>query len=569
MITGTESLPGAPDAESYIVGALCRDPSQIRVVERRLAARDFTVPAHREALRTIVKMDRDGNDLHVVAIKHALEANPEFVKLVDSVAAYLAEVGSAAATKAHLGYYIDAVADKSLKRRLHLLAVDTAAAAVNGKSSTEVLADLLSEIEDVRREFVDTKRFRTLSAKELDSGDFSVEFLVAWLLVKGQPCILAGGKKCLKTTLLIALGLALATGNEYLGKFRTRGATRFLLCSGESGLATIQETARRIARWMGWELAEVPNFVVTDDLPRLDDDVDLSEFRSLLERTEAEVVAIDPAYLCLGGDDHGNLFKQGALLLRVSQLCNELGVTPILCHHTRKHRAANVDTFDPPELEDIAWAGFQEFARQWLLVGRRELYDPGSGVHRLWLNVGGSVGHGGLWALDVTEGRLDDPQGRTWAVAIAKASEAKQAAQKRKDEAKAKRSAEQVEADRKAICEAVVKLPGQAGTKNKIRDATGFNTKRFDPAFAAAIKARDLAETTVTASNGQTYDGYKLSLDDDESDHSDPLGFHSDSEPNPSVGTHTRTPPLKGESESVCVGMAESESLGSIQGESE
>ena len=121
---------------------------------------------------------------------------------------------------------------------------------------------------------------------------------------------------------------------------------------------------------------------------------------------ELEVVVIDPAYLCLPGADAGNLFVQGDLLRGMTKVCSDTGCTMILAHHTRKTKT---DPFSPPELEDIAWAGFQEFARQWLLVGRREAYVPGSGEHRLWLSVGGSAGHTASWALDISEGVPETP----------------------------------------------------------------------------------------------------------------------------------------------------------------
>src|SRR5687767_13403037 len=97
------------------------------------------------------------------------------------------------------------------------------------------------------------------------------------------------------------------------------------------------------------------------------------------------------------------------------------------------HEKERADPFQPPELEDIAWSGFQEWCRQWLLVGRREKYEPGTGSHRLWLNVGGSAGHSALWALDIEEGKLPN---RTWEVNVMHADEARQEVTERKEEAK-------------------------------------------------------------------------------------------------------------------------------------
>lgn len=302
-----------------------------------------------------------------------------------------------------------------------------------------VMAEARSKFELLTGDLVRNEQpFNRITAAELATAEYDMTYLVDNVLVRDQPAGLVGPKKSLKTNISIDLAVSLATGGRFLGYFNVPQSRRVALMSGESGMATIQETAHRVCGAAGVWLQDT-DIIFSDTLPRFGDVLNLQAFRKFLEYDGIEVVVVDPAYLCLPADvNAGNLFDVGRVLRNVNEVCGQAGSTLVLAHHLKKGVA---NPYAPGQLEDIGWAGFQEFFRQWMLINRREPYEPNSGMHRLWFSTGGSAGHSTLVGLDIFEG-VFDPTGqrpRTWDVRVLKAGDVIQASEERRAEAREER----------------------------------------------------------------------------------------------------------------------------------
>ncbi len=358
-------------------------------------------------------------------------------------------------------------------------------------------------------------QFRTRTSAELDAADLSTEYLVEDVLSRHQSTIIAAAKKSLKTNISIDLTLSLASRCPFLGKFYIANAVRVGNMSGESGDATIQETARRISRSKLWpNLADYKNAVWSFDLPRLGQPQTKRDLTKFIADQALDVLIIDPAYLCLDlGDDAGNLFSVGKKLREMTDIQHESGCTIVIIHHNKKSTG---DPFAVPELESIGWSGFQEWARQWLLIGRREKYNPeAAGSHHLWLSAGGSAGHSGLWGLDIEEGSRTDQGGRRWDVTIDGASKViaenaneRESTKEQQARTKAER---QLTADAEKLLKEYRKRP-QGDTEKYFRERAHLNGARAGAANEKLLTKGRIEPCEVTK-NGRAYDGFRLIAD--------------------------------------------------------
>lgn len=362
------------------------------------------------------------------------------------------------------------------------------------------------------KQAVSELQFQAITSRELDESEYDLTYLIDGILVRGQPGVIAGPKKTLKTNISIDLALSLSDEGLFLGQFNVRKAVRVGIMSGESGAATIQETARRIADAKTKSLCDFERAFWSFEVPQLGNALHTDALKRFIEAYQLDVLILDPTYLMmLGlGDNAGNLFIVGSFLKSLGELAQVTGCTPLLCHHLKKGVA---DPYEPAELENIAWAGFQEFVRQWILLNRRIRYDPDrGGHHELWMSVGGSAGHSGLWGVNIDEGTRQDPDGRCWEVDVISSAEAyaerdavaSEVAEERKEQQKQSKRDKQ----RRAVLAALEKFPN-GETSRVIREQAGVSGAVIGEQLDELVGER-VVEECMVPKNNRAERGYRL-----------------------------------------------------------
>lgn len=249
----------------------------------------------------------------------------------------------------------------------------------------------------------------TWTLSKLLESDVREEWMIENMLVASQPCLIAGASKGMKTTFAIALAICLASGRN-LFNFKTVARRRVHIASAESGKATIKKTV--LAIMDAFEIVDDERRELVDGnwlsfdwfVPRVSDQAFLDYYQQCLKTSGAEVAIFDPLYLSIE-NKQSSQEENGQQLNQLVKTILDANCLPIIVDHT-KLSSENVKQYQPLQLSDLSGAGKSNFFRQWLLLGRRERFEPAvDGVqnHRLWLTVGGSAGHAGQWALDIEE----------------------------------------------------------------------------------------------------------------------------------------------------------------------
>ena len=338
-MNGTESLPRDDTAERFYLGCFFQYPERAgELFALGVSDTDFFDPFHQKLHKAIREQHQHGG-INIELLRARLKPTTSASDLSRD---YIDELASLVTTTAY-AYVETGKIIECRRKRDRLEQIESWAHQYrNGHATEDIDKDLFATANDwLRERGNDQPRFRMYSAAELDAATFETTYYIDNILVANEPCALGGAEKSLKTTVMLAMGIALNLPEHFLGMFPVAESKRFLMFSGESSMATIQETTRRMCYRAGCELGDLEGFTISPDLPRLDDAGDVLEFEAIIADHGPDVVAVDPMMLCLGDIDEkaANMFSMGKLLRRLNEACLRNGATLILRTTPAGHRS--------------------------------------------------------------------------------------------------------------------------------------------------------------------------------------------------------------------------------------
>lgn len=500
--------PADEGAEHAVLGSLLVDPQCWSKVDD-LAPDDFYVGPLRTIARVAWRLRGQGITPDQVSLLSALKGHePPTGHTWFEIVYNCCEQGIVV----NVEHYVRSVREASILRKARDETTLLLQNIYSGKFDAEsIIEQMQTTAKRLRSGVTVSQPFQTLTSRELDEGDFRQDYLVEDVIPVAQGGLISARYKGLKTTNAVDLVVSAATGHPFVGKFRVLQQCRAGIMSAESGAGTLQDIGRRVARSKGINLADVADLIWSTSLPRLTDPRQLEAVKRFITDQGLRLLLIDPTYLAFGevGESSSNVYRMGAYLLPLTEIIAETGCSIVLVNHNRKHRGQHQKQDDPPTLEEISGSGYAEWARFWILFGPRKEWDEHMGQHWLWMRAGGSAGHHGLWALDVTEGRRSDPGGRQWAVTVNTVADVKQEHQQ---EADRKKAAAQERKDNGHIRKLAEKL-GQfteGETARVLRDVSGLNAAAFSTAIASLIQTGH-ATSCLVKKGKRDFDGFKLS----------------------------------------------------------
>ena len=311
---------------------------------------------------------------------------------------------------------------------------------------------------------------KDISDLEEDASS-KVDWLVDGMFSSDQPTLFGAKSKCLKTTLLVDLTVALGSGSDWLGVFKISRPRRVLFITGESNYRAISRRLMKAAKSRGLKLSDLTNMVRIEamNFPKLPNLEHCVAVEATVQKYSIDVVIVDPLYRGMTAKmDTNKMAEIGDAIVSFSKWCQPASL--VMAHHTTKASARELGA--PPDLEDMTGAGIAESFGNWWLMGRNEKY-AWDWKHDLCVQYGGRDEQAGGRRILFNES--------TWTAEVSGlqefVGEQQEAAQRNREDAKREKYYRTIESARARV-QAILRDQETPVSKRRIEEQRGEITQK-------------------------------------------------------------------------------------------
>lgn len=165
--------------------------------------------------------------------------------------------------------------------------------------------------------------------------------IVENILYEDGVLIIAGPPKGGKSYLSVALALSLATGKDFLGRFKVPEPRRVLIIAEEDSRGRFAERFRRVAAGMG--IAEIPPdiLLISRKAFKLDDPDMRTELIAVIKDFRPEVLFLDPlSRIHRQNENSASEFQ--TVIDALDELMKEFECSVVLIHHVNKMKGRDL-----------------------------------------------------------------------------------------------------------------------------------------------------------------------------------------------------------------------------------
>lgn len=175
---------------------------------------------------------------------------------------------------------------------------------------------------------------------EIEPRPPGTTWLIENLWLASGVGLLGGQAKVCKTHLAAELSLAVATGQDALGRYTTHTPGPVLFFGAEDDLPLLRDRFEGLAASRGCNFNELAVHLLDVPTLRLDKDQDLHGLRASIRACRPRLLVLDPFVRLVGNIDENSSSDVSAVLGSLRAIQRELDVAILLLHHARKSPAA-------------------------------------------------------------------------------------------------------------------------------------------------------------------------------------------------------------------------------------